>query len=56
LMRPLIGRREEGACDLKPHPEERALARVSKDGRESRCCPSFETRAKRPAPQDEGAA
>jgi hypothetical protein len=33
--------------------EERAFARVSKDGRESLRCPSFETRAKRPAPRDE---
>jgi hypothetical protein len=49
---------------LRPHPEERALARVSKDGRESLCCRSFETlaefiigprfaRTRWQAPQDE---
>ena len=38
---------------LRPHPEERALARVSKDGRESmRCVHPFETLAPQ-APQDE---
>ena len=40
----------EGA---RPYPEERALARVSKDGRESLALrPSFETLASQ-APQDE---
>jgi len=38
---------------LRPHPEERALARVSKDGCRLRALlPSFETLASQ-APQDE---
>src|ERR1700674_2873727 len=36
---------------LRPHPEERALARVSKDGRESmRCVHPFETLAPQAPP------
>jgi hypothetical protein len=39
----------------KPHPEERSLERVSKDGHKRRCMhPSFETPRKCAAPQDEG--
>src|ERR1700676_5160894 len=52
------------AASRSPHPEERALARVSKDGGESRRCPSCETlaefiigprfaRTRWQAPQDE---
>jgi len=38
--------RSARAMWLRPHPEVRALARVSKDGRESmRCVTSFETLA-----------
>ena len=38
----------------QPRPEERALARVSKDGhKRGRQWPSFETRANRRAPLDE---
>src|SRR3954452_2008240 len=40
---------------LHPHPEERPLGRVSKEGQRARCLrPSFETPRKRAAPQDEG--
>src|SRR6202171_5959335 len=35
---PSPGRPGVRACDLRPHPEERAFARVSKDGRESLRC------------------
>jgi hypothetical protein len=45
----------KGVCGYfhRPHPEERALARVSKDGGESNALrPSFETLASQ-APQDE---
>jgi hypothetical protein len=38
---------------FSPHPEERPLGRVSKDGHE-RPWPSFETPRKSAAPQDEG--
>jgi hypothetical protein len=37
-----------------PHPEERPLGRVSKDGQQARSRPSFETPRKGAAPQDEG--
>src|ERR1700730_18290440 len=40
---------------LSPHPEERALARVSKDGRERFfVCPWFETPRESAAPHHEG--
>src|SRR3954462_3971337 len=44
-----------GTRTRRPHPEERALARVSKDGGlHGRCLrPSFETHRLRDAPQDE---
>ena len=38
---------------LRPHPEERAFARVSKDGRESECCIHPSRRGQGAAPQDE---
>jgi hypothetical protein len=49
---------DSGSYPDGPHPEERALARVSKDGslRGPRLWPSFETHRFRDAPQDEVAS
>jgi hypothetical protein len=52
MSRPL-SLRDAGAFDMRPHPEERALARVSKDGSNARTRIHPSRRGEDAAPQDE---